>query len=131
MQQTTTNLPALLAPDKERENRRRVDKGFWHKIKRFAVRIPFAQEAVASFYAVSDPKTPRRIKLLILAGLAYFVAPTDAIPDIIAGLGFTDDATVFWAVWTMVKDHVTVDHHARAKQALSTNSSRDSDSKSF
>jgi len=129
-QQTTPNLPALTAPERESKNRRTVNEGFWPKMKRFAARIPFATEAVASFYALSDPNTPRRVKLLILAGLAYFVAPTDAIPDIIAGLGFTDDATVFWAIWAMTKDHVTAEHHARAKQTLSADSSGDSGGKS-
>lgn len=131
MQETTPNLPVLAAPAREQRNRKRVDDGFWPKMKRFAGRIPFAPEAVATFYAASDPKTPRRAKLLILAALAYFVAPTDAIPDIIAGLGFTDDATVFWAVWAMVKDHVTTDHHARAKQALSVDSTGETGGKSL
>ena len=130
MRQTTTNLPALIAPDRESENRRTVNKGFWPKIKRFAARVPFAPEAVATFYAMSDSNTPRRVKLLMLAGLAYFVAPVDAVPDIIAGLGFTDDATVFWAIWAMVKDHVTDDHHARAQQTLSADSPGETDSKS-
>lgn len=131
MQETATNLPVLADPARERQNRKRVDDGFWPKIKRFAARIPFAEEAVATFYAASDPNTPRRVKLLILAALAYFVAPVDAVPDIIAGLGFTDDATVFWAVWVMVKDHVTAEHHTKAKQALSVESSGVPNGKSF
>ncbi len=130
MDQMTPDLPALAAPSREGENRRRVKEGFWPKMKRFAARIPFAPEAVASYYAVSDPNTPRRVKLLILAALAYFVVPADAVPDIIAGLGFTDDATVFWAVWTIVKDHVTPEHHARARDALSMETSGESGGKS-
>lgn len=130
MRHTTTNLPALVAPARERQNERTVNNRFWPKMKRFAARIPFAPEAVATFYAVSDPSTPRRVKLLMLAALAYFIAPTDAVPDIIAGLGFTDDATVFWAVWAMVKDHVTDDHHVKARRALSDNSTGESNRKS-
>ncbi|MEQ9489900.1 MAG: YkvA family protein [Alphaproteobacteria bacterium] len=130
MDQMTPNLPALAAPAREGENRRKVNEGFWPKMKRFAARIPFAPEAVASYYAVADPNTPRRVKLLILAALAYFVAPTDAVPDFIAGLGFTDDATVFWAVWAMAKDHVTDEHRARARDALSVESSGETDGKS-
>ena len=116
-----------MEPGHERRNERTVNNGFWPKMKRFAARIPFAPEAVATFYAVLDSNTPKRVKLLMLAALAYFVAPADAIPDIIAGLGFTDDATVFWAVWAMVKDHVTDAHFEKASQTLSSDAGTDKD----
>lgn len=35
---------------------------------------------------------------LIVAAIIYFVMPVDALPDFIAGLGFTDDAAVL--AWT-------------------------------
>jgi len=35
---------------------------------------------------------------LIVAAIIYFVMPIDALPDFIAGLGFTDDAAVL--MWT-------------------------------
>jgi len=38
---------------------------------------------------------------LIVAAIIYFVMPIDALPDFIAGLGFTDDATVL--AWTFKK----------------------------
>lgn len=38
---------------------------------------------------------------LIVAAIIYFVMPFDAVPDIIAGLGFTDDAAVL--AWTFNK----------------------------
>ncbi|MFQ3246743.1 MAG: uncharacterized membrane protein YkvA (DUF1232 family) [Arenicella sp.] len=38
---------------------------------------------------------------LIVAAIIYFVMPIDALPDFIAGLGFTDDAAVL--IWTFNK----------------------------
>lgn len=38
---------------------------------------------------------------LIVAAIIYFVMPVDALPDFIAGLGFTDDAAVL--AWTFKK----------------------------
>jgi uncharacterized membrane protein YkvA (DUF1232 family) len=38
---------------------------------------------------------------LIVAAIIYFVMPIDALPDFIAGLGFTDDAAVL--MWTFNK----------------------------
>ena len=38
---------------------------------------------------------------LIVAAIIYFVMPLDALPDFIAGLGFTDDAAIL--AWTFSK----------------------------
>ena len=40
------------------------------------------------------------------------------IPDFIAGLGFTDDATVLAAVIGTVRRYITLDHRARARNIL-------------
>lgn len=114
------DLPVLAAPEREGENRRTVRDGFWPKLRGYLARVPFAEEAVAGYYAALDPATPRWTKLLLLAALAYFIAPTDAIPDILLGLGFTDDATVFWAAWKMVQDKITPVHRQKAKSAIAS-----------
>jgi len=113
------NLPVPLPdPDDRQDDEARVDEGFWRKLKRHAGRIPFAQEAVAAWYCTRDPQTPSHIKLAAMAALAYFVIPTDALPDVIPTLGFTDDAAVFWAVWNMIRSHVTDEHRDMAARAL-------------
>lgn len=121
------DLPALAAPEREGENRRKVRDGFWPKLRGFLGRVPFAEEAVAAYYAAMDPATPKRTKLLLLAALAYFIAPADAVPDILLGLGFTDDAAVFWAAWKMVQDHITPVHRQRAQTALTSLKKDDAD----
>jgi uncharacterized membrane protein YkvA (DUF1232 family) len=113
------NLPVRLPdPGARQENEARVRDGFWRKLRRYARRIPFAEEAVAAWYCTRDPKTPRHIKASALAALAYFVIPTDALPDVLPTLGFTDDAAVFWAVWQMISSYVTDEHRGKAAQAL-------------
>ena len=37
--------------------------------------------------------------LLVVFGLLYFTIPTDAIPDFIPALGFTDDASVLFLIY--------------------------------
>jgi uncharacterized membrane protein YkvA (DUF1232 family) len=59
-----------------------------------------------------------RVKGVLLAALAYFVIPTDVIPDFVAGLGFTDDAAVLAAAISMVARHITPLHRERARAAL-------------
>ena len=114
-----TNLPAPLPePDHGQEHEARVRDGFWRKIRRYARRIPFAEEAVAAWYCTRDPKTPAHIKAAALAALAYFVIPTDALPDFLPTLGFADDAAMFWSVWRMIAGYVPDEHRTKAAQAL-------------
>ena len=86
-------VPAVL-----RVNEVRVQRGFWPKIVRTAAHIPFVDQALSVWYAARDPETPTAAKGMMLGALAYFVLPIDAIPDIFAGIGFTDDAAVFAAL---------------------------------
>jgi uncharacterized membrane protein YkvA (DUF1232 family) len=55
---------------------------------------------------------------MMLAALAYFVLPTDAVPDFIAGLGYTDDAAVFTAMLAIVGRHLKPRHSEAAKRAI-------------
>ncbi len=100
------------------ENERIVAEGFVDKAKKTLDRIPFTDEAVAAYYCATDPATPGRVRVTLMAALAYFVIPTDMVPDFIAMMGFTDDAAVFWAAWRSVSGHVTDAHRARARDFL-------------
>lgn len=111
------NLPIRL-PEPGPDDERLVRSGFWAKLRRSARRTSFAREAVAAYYCAVDPATPTRIKVILLAALAYFIMPADAIPDIIAGLGFTDDAAVLFAVWQAVGPEIKDRHRERARARL-------------
>jgi len=107
-----------LVPAVVQVNERRVARGFWPKIRRVAAKIPFASDALSVWYCARDPATPPTAKGLMLAGLAYFVMPADAIPDVIAVVGFTDDAAVFAALMAVVGRHLKPQHRADAKAFL-------------
>jgi uncharacterized membrane protein YkvA (DUF1232 family) len=106
-------LPAVIA-----RNERIVEKSFWQKLRKLAGHIPFAEDLGAAYYCAVDPATPSRVKGVLFAALAYFVMPFDAIPDVIAGLGFTDDAAVLAMAIGIVSRHITNDHRARARRTL-------------
>lgn len=106
-------------------NEAKVARGFWGKLKRSAGRVPFLEDAVSAYYCAFDPRTPRRVKALLLAALAYFVVPSDMIPDFVAGLGFTDDATVLLATVRMVASHVGEPHRVAARRRLAEFGLRD------
>jgi uncharacterized membrane protein YkvA (DUF1232 family) len=104
-----------LVPATVKLNERIVASRFWPKIRRVAAQIPFAAQALSIWYAVEDDETPASAKGLMLACLAYFVLPTDAVPDWIPVIGYTDDAAVFAALMGLVGRHLKPWHRARAK----------------
>ena len=107
-----------LVPSVQRVNEVRVSKGFWPKIRRTAARIPFARQAVSVYYSARDPETPMAAKGIMMGALAYFVLPIDAIPDIFAGIGFTDDAAVITALIATLGANIKRRHRDQAEAAL-------------
>lgn len=110
-----------LPPDDQRQYRRdtaRVERGFWRKIRRHGRRVPFLADALAAYFCAVDPKTPIQVKAVLMAALAYFVLPADLVPDIVAWLGFTDDAAVFYAALRTIAPHVTDGHRRRAQGVI-------------
>ena len=107
-----------LVPAVVQLNEQRVARGFWPKIRKVAARTPFAADALSVWYCARDADTPRTAKALMMAALAYFVLPMDAIPDVLAGVGFTDDAAVFAALLATVGRHLKPRHKTAAKAFL-------------
>jgi uncharacterized membrane protein YkvA (DUF1232 family) len=107
-----------LVPAVMQLNEKRVDEGFWPKMRRVAARVPFAKEALSVWYCAKDDETPLAAKGMMLAALAYFVLPVDAIPDFIAGLGYTDDAAVFTALLAILGKNLKPKHKLAARDAI-------------
>lgn len=95
-----------------------VRDNFWRTAKRAARHVPFMDEVVAAYYCAMDKQTPLRAKGVLFAALGYFILPADTIPDVILGLGFTDDIAVLTAAITAVQAHIKPAHRQAAKAAL-------------
>lgn len=100
----------------EREEKVRAE--FWGKLKRFAGRVPFVEDAVSAYYCALDPETPLRVRGTLLGALAYFILPIDIVPDFILGVGFTDDAAVIAMAIRLVSQHIKPVHRVAASRAL-------------
>jgi len=100
------------------DDERRVREGFWPKITRFAASIPFAEDALAAWYCAFDRDTPNRVRFTLIGALAYFILPTDVVPDILPVLGFADDASVLSAAILAVGSSINASHRAAAAEAL-------------
>lgn len=88
------------------------------KVRRTIGKVPFTRDAVAAFYAARDPATPTGVKAAVMAALAYFIVPVDVVPDFIAALGYTDDATVFYGAWRLLAPYLKPHHETKAREFL-------------
>lgn len=91
---------------------------FWRKLRAVLARVPFAEDLLAAYYCAFDRATPLSVKATLLGAIAYFVLPTDAIPDVLPVLGFTDDAAFLAAAIRVVAGHITPEHRYMAKEKL-------------
>ena len=96
----------------------RVAREFWPKLKRFAARLPFAEDLVTAYFCAFDRRTPRRVQAALLGALAYFVLPFDFVPDMLPLVGFTDDAAVLATAIRLVAAHIRPEHRQAARRAL-------------
>jgi uncharacterized membrane protein YkvA (DUF1232 family) len=103
-------LPIAYGPPDERR--------FWAKLRRVLARIPFAEDGVAAYHCAMDRDTPGYVRVVLFGALAYFVLPTDMVPDMLAGLGFTDDASVIAAAIAAVGRHLEPKHRDAARKSL-------------
>lgn len=110
----------LLPGDEEEQEsqRQRVKKRFWPVLKRAVRQIPFSRDLIAAFFCALDPRTPTRVRGILLAALAYFVLPIDGLPDILVGIGFSDDVAVLTAAFAAIRGHIRPDHYQAAERAL-------------
>lgn len=100
------------------ESERLVRRHFWAKVRTTLGRLPFIEDLLAAWYCFADDRTPPRAKAILVGALAYFVIPTDVLPDFIVGLGFTDDATVLLAAIQSIRGHLLPEHYEKAREAL-------------
>jgi uncharacterized membrane protein YkvA (DUF1232 family) len=58
-------------------------------------------------YALGQYRSiPWKSLLLITGAVLYFIMPLDLIPDVIPGLGFTDDFGILVAIYQSLKDEL-------------------------
>lgn len=97
---------------------RQIARDLWRKLRKGAAHIPFAEDAIAVYYCALDRATPVRVRAAIMGALIYFLAPADAMPDILPVLGFTDDAAVLAATLQLIAAYVLPEHREAARRAL-------------
>lgn len=96
------------------------DGSFWAKLKDYAVVIGSkgAEIALTLYYCMRDPQTPARAKAIIAGSLGYLIFPLDAIPDLLPGVGFSDDLGALALAIAIVAAHIKPEHKVQARASL-------------
>lgn len=96
------------------------DEGFWSKARNFAQKAGYEvlENALKLYYSAMDDDTPTWAKTTIFASLGYFIAPIDAIPDLVPVVGFSDDLGALAAAAAAVAMHVKAEHGEKAAEKL-------------
>lgn len=103
---------------KGRQESSRASRSGW--IRRAAYRLVqgVLRLALAFWYCLLDADTPTRAKAIILAAVGYFILPVDAIPDVIPGVGHTDDLGALALAVVAVLFHIKPEHRRRARERI-------------
>lgn len=93
---------------------------FLGKLKSLVGKMPFSKDAIAMYYCMKDSETPIYAKGIIAAALTYLFLPEDAIPEWVAGLGFTDDMIVMSTALSAISGNISAEHREKADRFFDT-----------
>ncbi len=116
---TTALFMKSVSQDTVDETTRMPDeKTFWHKMKKSVQKTgeEVAVLGIKSWLAMTDSNTSVRHKAILGGALAYFVLPTDMVPDVLTGVGFTDDLAALTLAANTVGNAITPEHEKRARE---------------
>jgi uncharacterized membrane protein YkvA (DUF1232 family) len=96
------------------------EKSFFNKIKNVSKKagIKIIYTVLLLFYTLKKPLIPKWAKRTILGALGYFIAPIDAIADIIPAGGYVDDLGVIVLALAAVAMFVDEEVKDKAKARL-------------
>lgn len=94
---------------------------FWIKMKHAARAAgkELVEKSLWLYYASRKPNTPAWAKAAVYSALAYFILPTDTIPDFIPGTGYTDDLAAILAAVSTIANYIDDEVKSRASERLS------------
>jgi uncharacterized membrane protein YkvA (DUF1232 family) len=94
-------LDGIDLPDSEEVYQKQeayVRENLEDKMRSFRRGVRFTKHIFALFRYMVDENIPWYKKTIVVAALAYFIMPVDAVPDLIPIIGYMDDFGVIAAV---------------------------------
>tara|TARA_B100000900_G_scaffold182674_1_gene154989 strand:- start:320 stop:688 length:369 start_codon:yes stop_codon:yes gene_type:complete len=94
-----------------------VDSNILLKILVKAGRL-IAKPALEVMEMAMDPLTPSKVRVSLLAAMAYLIMPLDLFPDFMPIVGFSDDFVALTAVLSIWSQYMTPSIRIRAERKL-------------
>jgi uncharacterized membrane protein YkvA (DUF1232 family) len=90
----------------------------WSKLARVGRRLgqELVELCLCLHFAARRPETPAWARGTIYAALAYFLLPTDLVPDILPGTGYSDDIATLALAMTTVSAYINEEVRQRARE---------------
>ena len=83
-----------------------VRDNFESKMEKVGTKLRFGQDLIALWRYFLDADVPWTRKAIVVAALAYFISPIDAMPDFAPLVGYLDDFGVIVAVVKYMSDEL-------------------------
>ena len=77
-----------------------------------------AKPALEVLEMAMDPLTPTKVRISLIAALAYLIMPLDLFPDFMPIVGFSDDFVALTAVLSIWSQYMTPSIRIRAEEKL-------------
>lgn len=92
----------------------------WEKIRKNIAKIgvKVIYQALLLFYVAQSPNCPAKVKAGIIGALGYLISPLDLVPDIMMGIGYTDDAAMIAAALAIAQVYITDEIRAQARAKI-------------
>ncbi|TYR80630.1 DUF1232 domain-containing protein [Priestia megaterium] len=96
------------------------DEKLWDKLKKFGRKAgaSVVYTVLLLYYTLQKPEVPPKAKAVIIGALGYFILPIDLIPDLAAGIGYTDDFGALGLALVQVAMYIDDEIKQKAKTKL-------------
>lgn len=96
------------------------EEKFWGKLMKYGKKAgsSVVYAVLLLYYTLQKPEIPKKVKVVIIGALGYFILPIDAIPDFAVGLGYTDDLGAIGFALIQVAMYIDQEVKQKAKEKL-------------
>ncbi|MEH6947314.1 YkvA family protein [Bacillus sp. JJ634] len=104
----------------QRSEKHYSDDKFWDKLKKFGKKAgaSVVYAVLLLYYTLQKPEVPKKAKAVIIGALGYFILPVDLLPDMMLGIGFTDDLGALGVALFQVAMYIDDEIKDKAKTKL-------------
>ncbi len=106
--------------DVEKYQEHYSEEGLWDKIRNVAKKAgkKVIEYALYLYYVLQDGNVSVKDKAIIIGALGYFILPIDLIPDVLVGVGYTDDLAGLVFAFNKIKESITPEVEAKVQAKM-------------